>query len=71
MVKENWSNKEPSANNAVISAPGSTAPAGLGSESKSSPSVQTHSKTPLSSQAAPNPWGDYISKQNFIDMHFC
>lgn len=70
MVKENWCNTEPNTNTATVSGgPGSNGQTGVGSESKTAPSTHTNSKTPQSQTA--NPWGDYISKQNFIDMHFC
>lgn len=76
MVKDNWSSVQiqPSQTNyAQTSHHYSNGPTSSGSVSNISIGTDSNKASQSSQTRAQNnnPWGDYISKENFIEMHFC
>ncbi|CAF0713903.1 unnamed protein product [Brachionus calyciflorus] len=76
---DNWSsssnNTSSTMNDFKTNIIGSIDPVRVGSESNafSFPTSDINFKKTdqTDTKTTNNPWGDYISKENFIDMHFC
>jgi hypothetical protein len=69
MVKETWANASPASCESVVSY--ATEPVTKMVVNDAVVEVKSYEAPSNSAAGQSNPWGEYVSKEHFVDMHFC